>query len=88
MTHHAKLSKGITLTTIEGKRVLFSIRSGETFGLNETAAAFLDQMLRTDITAAATACASQFDAPLDEIRSDMQALADELSGLGLIVVGK
>jgi acetylornithine/succinyldiaminopimelate/putrescine aminotransferase len=88
MTTHAKLSKGITLTTIEGKRVLFSIRNGETYGLNETAAAFLDQLLATDLASAANACAAKFDAPLEEIRGDMKALADELSGLGLIAVGK
>lgn len=88
MTAHAKLSKGITLTTIEGKRLLFSIRSGDTYGLNETAAAFVEQMLKTDLAAAAATCASLFDAPVDEIRGDMRALSDELSGLGLIVVGK
>lgn len=87
MTAHVRLATGITKTTIEGKRVLFSIRTGETYGLNETAAAFVDEMSATDLESAAKNCATRFDAPLDEIRSDMKALVGELAGLKLLVVG-
>lgn len=86
MTPHVRLAKGITQTTIEGKRVLFSVRSGETYGLNETAAAFLEEALAADLESAAQKCAARFDAPIDEIRADMRTLMDELTGLKLIVL--
>lgn len=87
MNAHATLAKGVRMNTIQGKEVLFSLRSGETFGLNDTAAALLRAMLTSDLESAATECASRFDAPLEEIRGDMKELADELVGMGLIVVG-
>jgi hypothetical protein len=83
---HAKLPKGITSTTIGGKRVLFSVRTGETYGLNETAAFFVEQLLATDLASAVRASVAAFDAPEGELMSDITALADELVGLGLLVV--
>ena len=42
----AKLAKGVSLTEIEGKAVLFAMRTGDTFGLSETAAVFLRALLK------------------------------------------
>ena len=86
MKGHATLSKGISINTIQGKRVLFSLRNGETFGLNDTAAVFLEELLVKDFDAAVTTCATRFDAPREEIRADMTELVGELSNMGLIVV--
>ena len=44
---HIRLAPGTTLTIVEGKDVLFSVKSGDSYGLNETAA----RMLRIDATA-------------------------------------
>lgn len=74
----AALSKGVTLTKIEGKDVLFSMRSGDTFGLNETAAFFVRELLKSDFEAALVASAGEYDAPADELRTDMTDLVRDL----------
>lgn len=74
----AKLTKGVTLTQIEGKTVLFSLKSGDTFGLNDSAALFVKQLLASDFDAAVKACATEFEAPEAEVRGDMQEILDDL----------
>lgn len=83
-TPYARLARSVTLTTIEGKRVLFSLRTGDTFGLNESAAALVEAMCAHDLDGAARRCAATFDAEEGELRDDLRALADELVGLGLL----
>lgn len=76
--YRVKLAKGITLTLIEGKHVLFSMKTGDTFGLNESAAFMLGALLKTDAHQAIEAVCKEYDAPPDEIRADLTALANEL----------
>jgi hypothetical protein len=38
---HIRLAPGTTLTSVEGKDVLFSVKTGDSYGLNETAAGML-----------------------------------------------
>lgn len=72
------LSPGTSLTVIEGKSVLFSVRSGESYGLNETAAQMLRLSLEIDLSGTAAQLAQNYEAPVEEIRSDLDALVKEL----------
>ena len=74
-----QLCPGTTLTTIEGKSVLFSVRTGESFGLNETAAHMLRLALDLGLGPASERMAADYAAPAQEIRADLDALAEELT---------
>lgn len=84
----ASLAPGTTLTRVEGKQVLFSVRTGESFGLNEMAAEMLRRLFESDSQAAALALASEYSAPAEEIAHDLHELATELAGLRLVVLEK
>lgn len=73
-----RLSPGTSLTVIEGKSVLFSVRSGESYGLNETAAQMLRLSLEIGLSGTAAQLAQDYEAPVEEIRSDLDALVKEL----------
>lgn len=73
-----QLTQGTTLTLVEGKSVLFSVKTGDSFGLNETAADMLKIACGDGVEAAATCLAQEYDAPVEEIRSDLNELVGEL----------
>jgi Coenzyme PQQ synthesis protein D (PqqD) len=80
----AQLAAGITLTRIEGKDVLFSVKSGDSYGLNEVAAHMLSLLLETDAASAAGQLAAEYAAPEAEIREDLDELARMLAEARLI----
>ncbi|MCO5131569.1 MAG: PqqD family protein [Xanthobacteraceae bacterium] len=84
-----QLTPGTSLTTIEGKSVLFSVKTGESYGLNETAAEMLRLGLDGGIDHAVAWFAQNYDVPAEEIRSDLEELARDLVKvkLALIVSG-
>ena len=63
-----RLAAGTSLTSVEGRDVLFSVRSGESYGLNETAA----QM------------AAEYGVGAEEIRGDIEQLVQELIQLRMV----
>ena len=73
-----RLSPGTSLTVIEGKSVLFSVKSGESYGLNETAAQMLRLSLEGGLSATAAQLAQDYEAPVEEIRCDLEALMQDL----------
>lgn len=73
-----QLTPGTSLTTIEGKNVLFSVKTGESYGLNETAAEMLKLGLEGGIDHAVACFAQNYDVPAAEIRGDLDELAHEL----------
>jgi hypothetical protein len=79
-----RLSPGITLTHIEGKDVLFSVHTGDSYGLNETAARMLRLALEIDLDRAAARLAEEYGASQDEIRGDLENLVTELMTLELV----
>lgn len=85
-----QLTPGTSLTTIEGKSVLFSVKTGESYGLNETAAQMLRLGLEQGLDRAAVSIAQSYDAPEDEIRSDLDELTRDLvrNKLAQIVPGQ
>ena len=73
-----QLTAGTSLTTIEGKSVLFSVKTGESYGLNETAAEMLRLGLERGIDHAVELLAQNYNAPAAEIRSDLDELTQDL----------
>lgn len=78
-----RLAQGTTLTSVEGKDVLFSVRSGESYGLNETAARMVRLALEMSLDDAAARLADEYGAPQDELRGDLADLLGELVQLKL-----
>lgn len=81
-----RLAAGTSLTIIEGKSVLFSVKTGESYGLNEVAARMLELGLEGGLAYAAERLAKDYDAPVDEIRNDLDELARDLAQARLIQV--
>jgi hypothetical protein len=79
-----QLTPGTSLTTIEGKSVLFSVKTGESYGLNAMAAEMLRLCLEGGFDHAAKRLAKDYDAPVDEIRSDIDELARSLVQVKLV----
>ncbi|WP_041559610.1 PqqD family protein [Afipia carboxidovorans] len=73
-----QLTPGTSLTTIEGKSVLFSVKTGESYGLNDMAAEMLKLCLEGGVDHAAERLAQDYNAPLEEIRNDINELARDL----------
>ena len=73
-----QLTPGTSLTTIEGKSVLFSVKTGESYGLNDMAAEMLKLCLEGGVDHAAERLARDYNAPLEEIRNDINELARDL----------
>lgn len=87
MNGHAmriQLAAGTTLTNVEGKDVLFSTRTGDSFGLNETAARMLRLALEIGTDEAAAKLAAEYDAASGELQSDLDELVGELVQLKLV----
>lgn len=73
-----QLTPGTSLTSIEGKSVLFSVKTGESYGLNETAAEMLKHGLEGGIDHAVAWFVQNYDVPAEEIRGDLDELARDL----------
>ena len=73
-----QLTPGTSLTTIEGKSVLFSVKTGESYGLNDMAAEMLKLCLKGGVDHAAERLAQDYNAPLEEIRNDINELTRDL----------
>jgi len=82
-----QLTPGTSLTTIEGKSVLFSVKTGESYGLNETAAQMLRRGLEGGLERAVEQLAKDYNAPIEEIRSDLDELARHLAQMKLVQIG-
>lgn len=78
-----RLAPGTTLTNVEGKDVLFSVRTGDSYGLNETAARMVRLCLETSLDEAASQLAGEFGVAREELRGDLDELIGELVQLKL-----
>jgi hypothetical protein len=84
--YRAGLAKGTTLTKIEGKDVLFSVKSGESFGLNEMAALMLSTLFSSDANTAVAKIVADYAAPQTDIATDLNDLVQNLIDQKLITV--
>lgn len=81
-----QLTPGTSLTVIEGKSVLFSVKTGESFGLNAMAAEMLKLCLEGGLDHAAERLARDYSAPVEEIRGDLHELTQSLVQARLVQV--
>ncbi|MDP1583229.1 MAG: PqqD family protein [Bradyrhizobium sp.] len=80
------MATGTTLTSVEGKDVLFSVKSGDSYGLNETAARMLRLGLEMSLDEAVDRLASEYGVGRKEIRDDFEELVHELVKLKFVQV--
>ena len=83
---HIRLAPGTTLTNVEGKDVLFSVKTGDSYGLNETAARMLRGGCEADMDEVVTRLAAEYDVERNEIRDDFTELVRELVQLKFVQV--
>ena len=81
---HIRLAPGTTLTIVEGKDVLFSVKSGDSYGLNETAARMLRVGLEANLDDVVDRLAEEYGAERTEIRDDFEQLVRELVQLKFV----
>lgn len=78
-----RLSPGTTLTHVEGKDVLFSVRTGDSYGLNETAARMVRLSLELGLDQAAAQLSEEYGVTCEELRGDLDEMIGELLQLKL-----
>jgi hypothetical protein len=83
---HIRLSPGTTLTKVEGKDVLFSVKTGDSYGLNETAARMVRLGLEADLDDVVDRLAAEYSVGSGEIQGDFEELVRELVGLKFVQV--
>jgi hypothetical protein len=84
--YQASLAKGTTLTKIEGKDVLFSVKTGESFGLNEMAALMLSTLFSSDAKTAIAKIVEDYAAPEADITNDLNELVQSLIDQKLVAL--
>jgi hypothetical protein len=84
--YRASLAKGTTLTKIEGKDVLFSVKTGESYGLNEMAAFMLGTLFSADAKTAIAKIVEDYAAPEEDITNDLNELVQSLVDQKLVSV--
>ena len=70
---------------MDGQMVLFSKTSGEFFGLNETAARFVADLLQSSFATALGNAAALYHVDAEELRSDFNELIADLTDQGLLM---
>ena len=83
---HIRLAPGTTLTNVEGKDVLFSVKTGDSYGLNETAARMLRVGCGANLDEAVDQLAAEYSVERNEIRDDFKELVRELVQLKFVQV--
>lgn len=78
------LSPTVSWTSIEGQTVLFSKKTGDFFGINETGAHLIQELLKSDFDATVAASAKAFEVPADQISADLSELVESLLGAQLV----
>ncbi len=80
-----QLTPGVTLTETDGKLVLFSKRTGDFFGLNDSANLFLDELSRSDFLTTQRRAVDTYNMSPSEISADLLTLVEDLEDQKLIV---
>lgn len=79
-----QLNPGITLTETQGKLVLFSKKTGDFFGLNESALFLLKNLLESDFSTAVQKGAEEFQVDTATLEADLVDLVAELEKTSII----
>ena len=84
--YRAALAQGTTLNKIEGKDILFSVKTGESFGLNEMAALMLSALFSADSQTAVAKIAEEYAALPADISQDLNELVESLTAQKMLTV--
>lgn len=79
-----RLPPTVVLRELDGQTVLFSKQSGEFFGLNDSAAVFVADLLQAGFEDALGKAAALYQASAEDLRGDFQELVDDLIAQGLL----
>ena len=82
------VSTGVVFRELDGEAVILNLDSGMYFGLDRVGTRIW-QICRThgSLRAVWQAMQDEFDAPPDELQTDLLAFVDELSSNGLVALG-
>lgn len=78
------LNPDMTLTETQGKLVLFSKKTGDFFGLNESALFLLKTLLESDFSTALVKGAQEFQVEPSLLEQDLVELVSELEKTSII----
>lgn len=78
MNFKLKLDALVVIQKIDGQDVLFSKKTGDFFGINESAAFMLKLLIDTDFQSAIRQASDAFNVDQDTIASDLMELVDSL----------
>lgn len=78
MNFKLKLDPLVVFQKIDGQEVLFSKKTGDFFGLNESAAFMLKELISSDFETATKISSDTFGVDHSIIREDLQELVDSL----------
>lgn len=78
MNFKLKLDALVVIQQIDGQDVLFSKKTGDFFGINESAAFMLKILIDTDFQSAIRQASSSFNVDQETISSDLMDLVDSL----------
>jgi hypothetical protein len=82
-----RVPDSVSMRTVRDEVVLLDMSSEQYYGLNAVGACVVNAVNDgADVNGAVTAVVAGFDAPEDQIRSDVVALVEELLTAGLLVV--
>ncbi len=84
MSNKYQLPTNITLKEIDGQTVLFSKKTGDFYGLNDTATYLLKELVESDFDATLTKAASIYKVSPEELRTDLLEIVADLEGKKLL----
>lgn len=78
MPYKIRVEDGVTTTNVDGRAVLFSKKTGDFFGLNDTALHFFTRLLSETSDTVAVETSERFQVPTDIVTRDLNELVDGL----------
>lgn len=84
MTDKFTFQKNVTLKEIDGQTVLFSKKTGDFFGLNDSAAFLLKMLVEGDFDSTLERASTLFKVEPAELRRDLEEIIADLEGKELL----
>ncbi len=85
MTYHVELMPGVSLTKVDDRSVLFSKKTGDFYGLNNSGAWMVRELLASGYEQTLANAATAFQGVAsDKLATDLTTLVDHLAKLKLL----
>lgn len=78
MSEKFSLEPSVTLKTVDGQLVLFSKKSGDFYGLNDSAGYLVQELINTDFEATIHKASTYFKVEEGELRHDLKEIIADL----------